>query len=338
MRALVAGAGGPARAAPSWRAWAPRARLVGRPRRARRARRARPSARASHAVAARRRLQRVRLQQGRRRGDGAGEALRGERGRPVLTSPAPRSAAGALLVHVSTDYVFDGAASPALSRGGPARVRSAPTAVASCAGEMLVRGVGAAAPGRAHQRRVRHRREPGQGRLVRRAHPRARAHGRRAPARRRRPGASRPPTRPTWPPPSSRSLDAGARGLVHVTNEGDCTWHELAQAALELAGCARRVDPSRPRSWRARARPAYSVLSNARFASGRARPSALARGPRGDARPEVKRPGVAAAPPPRVRSGRERYRRSNAWLITKSAMRRPWRMPSVLSNSQWMPR
>ena len=36
----------------------------------------------------------------------------------------------------------------------------------------------------------------------------------------------------TWPRRSWPSCERGARGLVHVTNRGACSWHEMAEAAL----------------------------------------------------------------------------------------------------------
>jgi dTDP-4-dehydrorhamnose reductase len=52
-------------------------------------------------------------------------------------------------------------------------------------------------------------------------------------------------------------------GLFHITNEGACTWHELARTAVELAG----LDPSvvgtttTAELGRAAPRPANSVLA-----------------------------------------------------------------------------
>jgi dTDP-4-dehydrorhamnose reductase len=58
---------------------------------------------------------------------------------------------------------------------------------------------------------------------------------------------------------------AGARGLVHVTNEGVCTWHDLAVFALERAGIAADVErvTSADLALPAR-RPGYSVLDTRR--------------------------------------------------------------------------
>jgi dTDP-4-dehydrorhamnose reductase len=61
---------------------------------------------------------------------------------------------------------------------------------------------------------------------------------------------------------------AGARGLVHVTNAGTCSWHELAIAALELAGLEGPVEPIRAADLNLAARrPAYSVLDTSRYLS-----------------------------------------------------------------------
>ena len=54
---------------------------------------------------------------------------------------------------------------------------------------------------------------------------------------------------------------AGARGLVHVTNAGSCSWHELAVAALAAAGLEAPVERIRAADLSLPARrPAYSVL------------------------------------------------------------------------------
>jgi len=63
-----------------------------------------------------------------------------------------------------------------------------------------------------------------------------------------------------------RLLERGARGTVHVANEGSCTWFDLATAAVAAAGLEAVVEPCRtadvPRPAR---RPAYSVLDCSRF-------------------------------------------------------------------------
>ena len=61
-------------------------------------------------------------------------------------------------------------------------------------------------------------------------------------------------------------VGTGARGLIHVTNAGSCSWHELATAtlaragidvAVEAIGAAELALPAR--------RPVYSVLDTARY-------------------------------------------------------------------------
>jgi len=76
---------------------------------------------------------------------------------------------------------------------------------------------------------------------------------------------------PTFAPDLAAALvtlvDEKATGTVHVTNEGACSWYELARAALELADLPATVDRISSAELAAPARrPLYSVLSNARFA------------------------------------------------------------------------
>src|SRR5262249_13747290 len=59
-------------------------------------------------------------------------------------------------------------------------------------------------------------------------------------------------------------LKKDVRGLVHVTNAGSCTWHELASAVFELSGMDVPVTPITSAEFGAAARrPAYSVLTSA---------------------------------------------------------------------------
>ena len=54
----------------------------------------------------------------------------------------------------------------------------------------------------------------------------------------------------------------GATGIVHVTNRGDCTWFEFAGAIVKAAGLQSEVRPvSTQQMARPAPRPAYSVLS-----------------------------------------------------------------------------
>jgi len=57
-------------------------------------------------------------------------------------------------------------------------------------------------------------------------------------------------------------LRNNARGIVHATNSGDCTWFEFARKILESAGLTTEVRPvSSAQMARPAPRPAYSVLS-----------------------------------------------------------------------------
>lgn len=53
-----------------------------------------------------------------------------------------------------------------------------------------------------------------------------------------------------------------ARGIVHVTNSGNCTWYEFAKEIVRLAGLPAAVKPVTTAEFpRPARRPAYSVLS-----------------------------------------------------------------------------
>jgi len=71
---------------------------------------------------------------------------------------------------------------------------------------------------------------------------------------------------PTYTPDLARAIiglcrkDAG--GIVHVTNQGDCTWYEFARAIIAGAGVSTAVAPCTTEQMpRPAKRPAYSVLS-----------------------------------------------------------------------------
>jgi dTDP-4-dehydrorhamnose reductase len=79
-----------------------------------------------------------------------------------------------------------------------------------------------------------------------------------------------PVSSPTYAPDLGRGilrlLDAGAAGLVHVVNSGGCSRLELATEAVRLAGLAGRVEiRERPAATTGAPRPAYSVLDTARY-------------------------------------------------------------------------
>jgi dTDP-4-dehydrorhamnose reductase len=53
-------------------------------------------------------------------------------------------------------------------------------------------------------------------------------------------------------------------GLYHATTEGSCSWYEFAQAIFELTGTRVKLDPALPGEFSAKVRrPKYSVLENA---------------------------------------------------------------------------
>jgi dTDP-4-dehydrorhamnose reductase len=70
-------------------------------------------------------------------------------------------------------------------------------------------------------------------------------------------------------------MDRGASGIFHVTNSGECSWHDLAVAACEDAGVRAEIGRlSSAELARPARRPAYSVLDTQRYtqAAGAAMP------------------------------------------------------------------
>jgi dTDP-4-dehydrorhamnose reductase len=71
--------------------------------------------------------------------------------------------------------------------------------------------------------------------------------------------------RPTWAPQASEALldvlERSVRGVWHVAGGGECTWLELAREAVRLAGYAVPIERTASADFGAPAtRPAYSVL------------------------------------------------------------------------------
>lgn len=59
-------------------------------------------------------------------------------------------------------------------------------------------------------------------------------------------------------------VENGASGLRHLTNDGNCSWFEFAQAIFELAKVEADLQPTTTEAYGARApRPRYSVLASA---------------------------------------------------------------------------
>jgi dTDP-4-dehydrorhamnose reductase len=55
---------------------------------------------------------------------------------------------------------------------------------------------------------------------------------------------------------------AGARGIVHATNSGNCTWYEVAREILRVTGSTTSIKPVTTAEFpRPARRPSYSVLS-----------------------------------------------------------------------------
>ena len=62
-------------------------------------------------------------------------------------------------------------------------------------------------------------------------------------------------------------LGSDMQGICHVTNSGDCTWYEFAEAIVRQMGLSTIVRPiTTAQAGRVARRPAYSVLSQERFA------------------------------------------------------------------------
>lgn len=171
---------------------------------------------------------------------------------------------GAVAVHVSTDYVFDG------TKSSPYEEDDAPRplgvyGVSKRAGEILVLSLGSPvlvvrtsgvfvsggskAKGGSFVDRILARARRGEALRV----------------------VSDQVFSPTYAPDLAAALVAlaaqGARGLYHLTNSGSCSWHEMAVAALREGGVVVPVTAITTAELAAPARrPAYSVLSNAKAA------------------------------------------------------------------------
>lgn len=66
-------------------------------------------------------------------------------------------------------------------------------------------------------------------------------------------------------------LKSDLRGICHVTNTGDCTWHELAEAIVSLMDLSTPVRPiTTAQAGRPARRPPYSVLAQGRLGRVRA--------------------------------------------------------------------
>jgi dTDP-4-dehydrorhamnose reductase len=169
--------------------------------------------------------------------------------------------AGAAILALSTDYVFDGSASSPYreyDRTNPQSVYGA----SKWAGEQGVREV--------HPRHI----------IVRAAWLYGRGGVNFVDTILKRAAAGKPLRvvddqrgAPTWTedlaPALIRLAERGLHGTFHVTNSGDCTWHEFARHIVERAGLEVPVaTTSSAALGRPAPRPAYSVLSNQFFEDG----------------------------------------------------------------------
>ena len=182
-------------------------------------------------------------------------AVNGEGARNVAVSAA---AAGARIVHMSTDYVFSGESGRPYREDDPAGPRSV-YGRSKLAGELAVREV--------TQRHV----------IVRTAwlFGRGGANFIDTILRRARGGENLRVVddqrgSPTWTVDLAngltRLMEAEPEGTYHCTSRGDCTWYELALYATERAQVRVRVDRTDTQSLaRPAPRPRYSVLDLAGF-------------------------------------------------------------------------
>jgi dTDP-4-dehydrorhamnose reductase len=61
-------------------------------------------------------------------------------------------------------------------------------------------------------------------------------------------------------------MEREARGLFHLTNEGECSWFEFAQATFDISGLVVNLEPTTTVTGDRRAkRPAYSALASERL-------------------------------------------------------------------------
>lgn len=175
----------------------------------------------------------------------------------VLAEEAQR--VGALLIHYSTDYVFDGA----LRRPYTERDEAAPLNVygrTKLEGDQAVLGSGArclvlrsgwvySGQGRNFVSTIR--RQLREGRELRIVSDQTGA----------------PTSADQIAEATKLTLAKDAEGLFHVAAHGETTWYEFAREICSLAGSTHRITPISSEEYGAPARrPAYSVLSSAKFA------------------------------------------------------------------------
>lgn len=172
-------------------------------------------------------------------------------------------ASGALLVHFSTDYVFDGASGQPYTEEDTPRPLGAYGA-SKLAGERLVVAAGEHLVVRTSGLLGRGGSEQKGGSFVERIVARARAG---EPLRVVADQVFAPTCAVDLARASIALARSSARGLFHVANHGSCTWHELACAALAAAGVSgASVEPITLADLALLApRPRYSVLDCGRY-------------------------------------------------------------------------
>jgi dTDP-4-dehydrorhamnose reductase len=167
------------------------------------------------------------------------------------------AAADCLLVHFSTDYVFDGDATAPYPVDGLQRPLSA-YGRSKALGERKLWASGA----RALLVRTSWLYAPWANNFVRTI----------ARLARDRPTLSvvddqrgRPTSAEHLAATTRRLIDSGVRGIVHVTDGGECTWYEFARAIAEVVAPACSVTPCTTAEFpRPARRPPYSVLDLSR--------------------------------------------------------------------------
>jgi dTDP-4-dehydrorhamnose reductase len=167
------------------------------------------------------------------------------------------AAADCLLVHYSTDYVFDGDATSPYPVDGLQRPLSA-YGRSKAVGERKLWASGA----RALLVRTSWLYAPWANNFVRTI----------ARLARERPTLSvvddqrgRPTSAEHLAATTRRLIDSGIRGIVHVTDGGECTWYEFARAIAEVVAPSCEVQPCTTAEFpRPARRPPYSVLDLAR--------------------------------------------------------------------------
>jgi dTDP-4-dehydrorhamnose reductase len=162
-------------------------------------------------------------------------------------------ARGSLLVHYSTDYVFDGAASSPYRVDAPRRPMGA-YGRSKAVGEELIERSGC----RYLILRTSWLYAPWGKNFVRTIV--AAAHKGR-PLRVVGDQRGRPTSAEELARTSLQLLQAGSQGILHATDAGECSWYEFAREIVHRAGLGTAVQPCTTAEYpRPAPRPAYSVL------------------------------------------------------------------------------